>query len=42
MEESIKKVYEVPSVRVTGLRFEGCLCVSGEYTVPGYGEAEEI
>ena len=42
MEESIKKVYEVPAVRVAGLRSEGCLCVSGEYTVPGYGEAEEI
>ena len=42
MEERLKKDYEAPAVRVAVLRFEGCLCVSGEYTVPGYGEAEEI
>lgn len=42
MEVSLKKNYEVPAVRIAGLKLEGLLCVSEEYTVPDYGEAEEI
>lgn len=42
MEVSLKKNYEAPALRVAWLRFEGLLCVSDEYTIPGYGEAEEI
>jgi hypothetical protein len=37
-----KQLYEAPEVEVVELRPEGIICESKQYTLPGYGNAEEI
>lgn len=37
-----KQLYEAPEVEVVELRPEGIICESNQYTLPGYGNAEEI
>ena len=37
-----KQPYETPAVEVVELRPEGIICESKQYTLPGYGNAEEI
>ena len=37
-----KLVYEAPEVEVVELRPEGIICESKQFTLPGYGNAEEI
>jgi hypothetical protein len=37
-----KLVYEAPVVEVVELNMEGIVCESKQYTLPGYGNAEEI
>lgn len=42
MEEIEKECYEAPTSTVVAIKIEGIICQSDQYTIPGYGDVNEI